>query len=180
MLRLVLICLLCLLAAPPAQTQTNDGLGLTDLPIGVQTGASDDLRILRRLEELLTELRGYEHVTVEVRGGVVIFTGRTVEAEKQEALNQIAARIDGVVAVENRVEVSLDVAERVAPVAERLWRRALAGINAAPVLLVAALTGLALTWAGFQIARLHWPWDRIAPNEFMADVLRQIIRLIAI
>lgn len=180
MLRLVLICLLCMLAAPPLQAQTNDGIGLTDLPIGVQTGASDDLRILRRLEDLLTELRGYENVTIEVRGGIVIFTGRTVDPEKQEALNQIAARIEGVVAVENRVEVSLDVAERVTPVAERLWRRALAGINAAPVLLVAALTGLALTWAGFQIAKLHWPWDRIAPNEFMADVLRQIIRLIAI
>lgn len=180
MLRLVLVLLFACLPALPLQAQSGDSLGLTDSPIGVQTGAADDLRILRRLEELLTDMRGYENVSVEVRGGIVTLTGRTVDPEKQDALNQIASRIEGVIAVENRVEVSLDVVERVTPVAERLMRRLISGFNAAPVLLVASLTGLALAWAGFQIAKLHWPWDRIAPNEFMADVLRQIIRLIAI
>lgn len=180
MLRLLLALCLTLSAALPLQAQSGDGHQLTEAPIGVQSGASDDLRILRRLEELLSEMRGYENVTAEVRGGIVTLTGRTIETEKQEALNQITSRIEGVIAVENRVEVSLDVVERVTPVAERLMRRLVAAVTAAPVLLVAALSGLAVTWAGFQIAKLHWPWDRLAPNEFMADVLRQILRLIAI
>lgn len=180
MLRLALIFLTCFLSIVPATAQDADGIGLTDAPITLQSGPSEDLRILRRLEELLSEMRGYENVTVEVRGGIVSFTGRTIDPDKQDALYQIASRIEGVVAVENRVEVSLDVAERVAPVAERLMRRVLGAIKALPVLVVAGLTGLALTWAGFRVAALSWPWDRIAPNEFMADVFRQLVRLLAI
>lgn len=180
MLRLALILLTLCLVVPAVQAQDTDSIGLTDAPITLQSGPSDDLRILRRLEELLSEMRGYENVTVEVRGGIVSLSGRTIEPEKQEALNQIASRIEGVVAVENRVEVSLDVAERVAPVADRLFRRLLGVIKALPVLMVAGLTGLAVTWAGFKVASWSWPWDRIAPNEFMADVFRQIVRLVAI
>ena len=180
MLRLVLAFLIALIPAYPALAQDADGLGLTDAPITVQSGPSDDLRILRRMEELLAEIRGYDHVTVEVRSGIVSLSGRTVEAEKQEALYQIAGRIEGVVAVDNRVEVSLDVAERVTPVAERLLRRLMGLFNAMPVFLVAALAGLLVTWAGFRVAMPSWPWDRLAPNEFMADVIRQIVRLMAI
>ena len=180
MLRLVFVILITLLPSSPALAQDADGLGLTDAPITLQSGPSDDLRILRRMEELLEGIRGYENVTVEVRNGIIQLTGRTVEAEKQEALYQIAARIEGVVAVENRVEVSLDVAERVGPVADRLLRRLMGLFNAMPVLLVAGLTGLLVTWAGFRFAALSWPWDRVAPNEFMADVFRQLVRLMAI
>lgn len=164
----------------PMLAQGSDSVELTDAPIATETSPSDDFRILRRIEGLFEELSGYENVTVEVRSGVVAFRGRTIDAEKQAALYQIASRIDGVIAVENDVEVSLAVGERVAPVAERIGKRLLLAFNAAPVFVVAAITGLFVAWAGFRIAALHWPWDRIAPNEFLADVLRQIVRLMSI
>ncbi len=170
--------MLALFVAAPAQG--SDPPGLTDAPIAAETGPADDLRILRRIEGLLEDLAGYEHVTTEVRNGIVTFRGRTVDSERQQTLYQIAARIEGVVAVENEVEVSLAVAERVAPVADRLARRLLMALNALPVLLVAVLSGLVVTWVGFRIARLHWPWERIAPNEFLADVMRQLVRLVAV
>ena len=170
--------MLALFVAAPAQG--SDPPGLTDAPIAAETGPADDLRILRRIEGLLADLADYEHVTTEVRNGIVTFRGRTVDSERQQTLYQIAARIEGVVAVENEVEVSLAVAERVAPVADRLARRLLMALNALPVLLVAVLSGLVVTWVGFRIARLHWPWERIAPNEFLADVMRQLVRLVAV
>ncbi len=170
--------MLALFVAAPAQG--SDPPGLTDAPIAAETGPADDLRILRRIEGLLEDLAGYEHVTTEVRNGIVTFRGRTVDSERQQTLYQIAARIEGVVAVENEVEVSLAVAERVAPVADRLARRLLMALNALPVLLVAVLSGLVVTWVGFRIARLHWPWERIAANEFLADVMRQLVRLVAV
>lgn len=177
---LIFVIIVTLTLPLAALAQGSDPPALTDTPISAETGPADDLRILRRIEGLLEGIAGYQHVTTEIRGGVVTFQGRVVDIERQQALYQIAARVEGVIAVENEVEVSLAVAERVAPVAERLTRRLLMAFNAIPVLLVAILSGLAVTWAGFRIARLDRPWRRIAPNEFLTDVLRQIIRLSAV
>lgn len=151
-----------------------------DTAIAVQASGQSDLNILRRLEGLLAEMRGYEHVTLEVQGGFVTLTGRVVDAQQRDMLAQMASRVEGVVGVENRVEVSFELAERVAPVADRLWRQVITAISAAPVLLVAMAAGMAVGWAGFQLAKLKAPLDRLAPNEFMADLLRQLLRLIAI
>jgi small-conductance mechanosensitive channel len=35
-----------------------------------------------------------------------------------------------------------------------------------------------LTAFGLWLARRSWPWDRIAPNAFIADIYRQIVRLL--
>jgi hypothetical protein len=46
-----------------------------------------------------------------------------------------------------------------------------------PLILVAIGAGLLVIFAGFFIARRKWPWDRMAPNAFIADIYRQIVRL---
>jgi small conductance mechanosensitive channel len=42
---------------------------------------------------------------------------------------------------------------------------------------VAIGAGLLVVFAGFFMARRKWPWDSIAPNAFIADIYRQVVRL---
>lgn len=178
---LAALCLTLALALPmPVWAQADDAVTLTDAPIATTVSPADDRRIQQRLRDLLRTLDGYENVAVSVRGGVVVLSGRALTFDHVQALDQMAARVEGVIAVENTVEVSTDIRERVAPVFRRLLLRATSWAAAVPVLIVAVLMGVLVAWLGFRLARLKQPWNRLAPNEFVSDVLRQIVRLLAI
>lgn len=164
----------------PAAAQSDDPARLTDAPITTTLTATEDNLIRDRLQDVLQSLQGYENVTTAVRGGVVTLTGRVLSYDEVEALDQIADRVEGVVAVQNSVEVTTDVRERVSPVLDRMMRRLTAWIAAIPVLLIAVAGGALVVWAGFRFARLSQPWNRLAPNEFVAEVLRQVVRVAAV
>jgi len=164
----------------PAAAQSDDPARLTDAPITTTLTATEDNLIRDRLQDVLQSLQGYENVTTAVRGGVVTLTGRVLSYDEVEALDQIADRVEGVVAVQNSVEVTTDVRERVSPVLDRMMRRLTAWIAAIPVLLIAVAGGALVVWAGFRFARLNQPWNRLAPNEFVAEVLRQVVRVAAV
>jgi len=177
---LVLCAALALLPVAPADAQADDPARLTDAPITTAPTVTEDSRIRLRLQEVLQSLQGYGNVAIAVRGGVVTLTGRVLSYDEVQALDQIADRVEGVVAVQNSVEVTTDIRERVAPVLDRLQRRATDWIAVAPVLLIALAAGALVTWAGFRFARLKQPWNRLAPNEFVAEVFRQVVRLAAV
>lgn len=180
MLCLALMLAVTLSLSPPALAQVNGTAAPPNAPITTTLTPADDRRIQQRLRELMRNLDGYENVEVSVRGGVVVLSGRVLSYEEVQALDQLAARVEGVVAVNNAVEVSTDIRERVAPVFTRLQQRAMGWANAIPVMLVALLMGVLVAWLGFRLARLKQPWNRVAPNEFVADVVRQVVRLLAI
>ncbi|MDR7124270.1 mechanosensitive ion channel domain-containing protein [Pseudotabrizicola sp. 4114] len=169
-----------LVLAVPAAGQSEDPARLTDAPITTTLTATEDRLIRQRLQDVLQSLQGYENVVTSVRGGVVTLTGRVLSYDEVEALDQIADRVEGVVAVQNSVEVTTDVRERVSPVLDRMMRRLTAWIAAIPVLLIAVAGGALVIWAGFRFARLNQPWNRLAPNEFVAEVLRQVVRVAAV
>lgn len=146
--------------------------------ISVDDTAADDLRIATRLREIFAELEGYEAVKVTVRAGIVTLAGEVPEAEALARLEQLVARVEGVVAIENNVRQSADIAERLSPAVERLLDRLRQIADYAPLLLVAALAGAVVAGFGYWIARLKRFWERVAPNPFIADVLRQIVRLV--
>lgn len=150
---------------------------LTEQGIGLDADGARDVRIRDRLTAILAEVTGVDTVEVTVREGVVSLRGRTLDAESHAAIEQIARRLEGVVAVDNRLEISTDLAERISPVLRRLQEQGWRFLTALPLLGVAGLAGLLIGWAGFWLAARRRPWERIAPNAFMADILRQMLRL---
>jgi small conductance mechanosensitive channel len=100
-----------------------------------------------------------------------------VDAAQITALTELVARVEGVVAIENEVAESTDVRERLDPAIARIEGRIAQLAAVLPLILVAIGAGLLVVFAGFFIARRKWPWDRIAPNAFIADIYRQIVRL---
>ena len=120
MLRIILICL-CLFTAPVGAVAQS-----ADQPsgaIGVEDSAQQDAAIATRIRDILSELDGYGDVTVTVTSGIVTLRGTTLDSATAVRLNELVARVEGVVAIENKVRETTDVAERLNPAIERFVDR---------------------------------------------------------
>ena len=160
-------------AALPALAQEDQPSGT----IAVEDSVQQDSAINRRIRTILGNLGGYEDVEVRVRSGVVTLTGEAVDGPAVERLGEIVARVEGVVAIENEVVESTELARRLNPAVERFQARAMQFIAFLPLLGIALAVFLAIFLLGMFVARLKRPWDSIAPNAFIADIYRIVIRL---
>jgi small-conductance mechanosensitive channel len=145
--------------------------------ISVEDNAETDAAIAVRMREILEELESYRDVTVTVSNGIVQLRGTTLDATSIPELEGLASRIEGVVAVDNQVQESTDLIERLDPLLDRFMDRMARMLAYLPLLLVALSAFLVVAACGFLITRFKQPWDRIAPNMFIADIYRQILRL---
>jgi len=167
--------LLALLLAPlPLAAQEGDQPSGT---IEVADDRETDAAIATRIRAILREIGGYEDVTASVTSGIVTLRGTVLDAASAHRLNQIVSRIAGVVAIRNEVEETTDVARRLDPALDRFYDRAGQAMAYLPLFAVALLAFLVVLAVGLLLARLKQPWDRLAPNAFIADIYRQVVRL---
>jgi small-conductance mechanosensitive channel len=175
-----LLVLLLSLLAVPAFAQDEGGDGQPQGAISTETTVSNDAAIERRIEGILAELDGFEGVGVDVGEGIVTFTGTVLSQEAIARLEELGARVDGVVAIENEVVEDTDVARRLDPVVDRFRARLDQALAYLPLLAVAVAAGLLVIAGGFALARWPAPWRRLAPNAFIAEIYRVILRLASV
>ena len=170
------LCLALLLCLPlSVSAQTADQPSGT---IAVEDSATQDAAIAVRIRDILAELEGYEEVTVTVSSGIVTLRGTTVDTTTAERLNELVGRVQGVVAIENEVTETTDVVARLNPAVDRFMARMQQMVALLPLATVALLAFVLVATLGVVIARMRYPWDRIAPNAFIADIYRQFIRIL--
>ncbi|WP_375174720.1 mechanosensitive ion channel domain-containing protein [Pseudooceanicola sp.] len=169
-----ILLLLCLFLTTPVLAQSTDQPTGT---ISVADSAQQDAAIATRIRNILWELEGYEDVTVTVSSGIVTLRGTTIDATLAANLNDLASRVEGVVAIRNQVTETTDVARRLNPALERFEKRMSDFIAWLPLLAIAFAAFCIVVLLGLLVTRLRHPWDRLAPNAFIADILRQIVRL---
>lgn len=176
MMRLLLSIFLCsLLLADPLTAQTEGSQ--PEGAIAVESDLQQDAAIADRIRDILRQLDGYRDVSVSVADGIVTLRGTVLDAALVDGLNELVSRVEGVVAIENQVSESTDVVERLNPAIERMRDRVEQLVAFSPLILVALSAGALTVLFGFWLARRSWPWDRIAPNAFIADIYRQVVRL---
>ena len=173
MMRILAFLVLSMLAFPVVAQDAAQPTG----SISAVPGTADDAAIEARIAAILAELDGYDAVRVDVRQGIVSFTGEVLEAAAIPRLDELAARVEGVVATRNAVLENTDVGQRLDPVVDRFRARAAQAVAYAPLLLIAVLAGSAVIAFGFLLARWDRPWRRLAPNSFIAEIYRTILRL---
>ncbi len=154
-----------------------DDAPANDAPIATADVAPTDVLIRKRIQGIFDEIEGLEPVFVTVRSGVVTLRGRVTETYLAEHAAQLAARVEGVVEVNNKIETVTEVTKRLAPVVERLRNRFAQVVNYVPLVIVSLVVFLITTAFGWWIAARDFPWSKIAPNAFLAELLRQVIRL---
>ncbi len=167
---LLAICLLLTLALPAAAQEATG-------TITTENSAQQDAAIATRMREILAELGNYDDVTVTVSEGIVSLRGTTTSAVEALALEPLASRIEGVVAVKNNVTETADIGDRLNPAFDRFRTRIDQVIVFLPLALIAALVFTLVVLVGFAIARLRQPWERLAPNAFVAEIYRQLLRI---
>ncbi len=167
---LLAICLLLTLALPAAAQEATG-------TITTENSAQQDAAIANRMREILAELGNYDDVTVTVSEGIVSLRGTTTSAVEALALEPLATRIEGVVAVKNNVTETADIGDRLNPAFDRFRTRIDQVIVFLPLALIAALVFTLVVLIGFAIARSRQPWERLAPNAFVAEIYRQLLRI---
>jgi small conductance mechanosensitive channel len=145
--------------------------------ITTENTAQQDAAIATRIREILAELGSYEDVTVTANEGVVTLRGTTTSAAEAVALNPLTTRIEGVVAVRNQVTETTDIADRLNPAVDRFRARIAQFIVFLPLALIAGLAFAIVVFFGLAIARMRQPWERLAPNTFIAEIYRQLLRI---
>jgi small conductance mechanosensitive channel len=170
-MRLFLALTLFLACAMPTLAQEAFGA------ITTENSAQQDAAIAIRIREILTELEIYEDVTVNVKEGVVTLRGTATSSLEASELDPLAARVEGVVAVRNQVTETTDLVRRLDPAMDRFRARIDQVIVFLPLALVAAIVFAIVVLVGFAFARLRQPWERLAPNAFVADIYRQLLRI---
>lgn len=174
-MRALLAALLAVVLCGPIIAQTEGSQ--PDGTISVESDRAQDFATRDRIMAILGQLDGYDDVRATVSNGIVTLRGTVVDATRIGALNDLVARVEGVVAIENTVAESTDVVERLNPAIERMRIRVAQFIAFSPLILVALSAGVLMVAFGLWLANRRWPWDRIAPNAFIADIYRQIVRL---
>ncbi|PVA05242.1 mechanosensitive ion channel domain-containing protein [Thalassorhabdomicrobium marinisediminis] len=169
------LCLLTLtLLFPALTTLAQEGPSGT---ITTEQSRQQDADIAVRIREILHELGNYDDVTVTVREGIVRLRGTTASMAEAQALEPLVSRVEGVVAVRNDVTETAELARRLDPAVDRFMARVNQLLVVLPLLVIAALVMGLITIIGFLVARMRQPWDRLAPNAFIADVFRQFVRI---
>ncbi len=161
----------------PLGAAAQDTIAQPSGKITMEDSAQKDAAIAVRIREILGELDGYEDVTVTVSSGIVTLRGQTPDATTLAQLGKLVGRVDGVVAIRNDVHETTNLAQRLNPAVSRFAARIKQLVALLPLLLVALVVFGLFVAAGFWLARRRQPWDRIAPNAFIADIIRLVIRL---
>jgi small-conductance mechanosensitive channel len=174
----LLLCLTLPLLTLPLCASAQDGAAVQPAgPIALAKGAAVDKAIERRIAEILAELDGYQKVGIAVNAGVVTLSGEALDSTALKRLDEIVSRVEGVVAVNDQVTQTTDVSERLLPSFERFKKRLRELVAFLPLLLVALIGFTAVLSIGLLLARLTALWNPLAPNPFIAEIYRQIVRL---
>ncbi|TQS72965.1 mechanosensitive ion channel [Rhodobacteraceae bacterium] len=170
----VLLCL-ALLILPGQILAQNAVSGSDALPTLAVEGVPGDIAIAKRLRAILGALE-FDGITVSVDAGVVSLTGDVADLSISGKAESIAERLEGVVAVNNTLVASNDLAQQITPAVERFRARVAQLISRLPLFLLMLAAFSIIVTAGLLIARMRF-WDRIAPNAFIAGLYRQAFRV---
>lgn len=164
------------------------GLAAWAGPVGAQTEAPDppviltqsdagsDAAIASRLRRIYAQLDSLSTVRVRVAEGVVTLDGAVAEPGDLDRANEIASRVEGVVAVRNELEASVELDERVSPFLQKLTSLFRSAVASGPLLVLSLLIVTVCAGLGGWAASFSRFWRRLTPNPFVGDLLAQAVR----
>ncbi|MEH6701780.1 mechanosensitive ion channel family protein [Parasphingorhabdus sp.] len=146
--------------------------------IEAQTSSPTDAEIEQRIEGIFAEIDALKTVGVKVDAGVVALTGDVPALADADRAESIAARVAGVVTVENALERNLRVADNLQPVTAKLTNNLQKFLNSLPLIGIALAIFILFWLLGRLFSGMTGLWRKIAPNMFMAELMATSIRII--
>jgi small-conductance mechanosensitive channel len=169
------------LLAGPAFAQAGDGATeAAPASIAAESAPEDDARMTRRIQQLFSEIDALSNVAVSVEAGVATLTGQTASTEAARRAETLAARVEGVATVENRIQRDVSLGGRVDPALGQAADQLRAGVRALPLLGLAVLVFLAIAGLGWLITGRKALWRRVTPNLFVAELVAASARAVSV
>jgi small conductance mechanosensitive channel len=165
-------------AHPALAQETSDPA--SSAPISREQAIQTDTEIRKRLQAIYDEIDSLAQVTVWVREGVVVLSGRVANESSAARAVRLAQRIEGAVEVEDEIDRTLSVEENLNPLLERTGDAIDTVSRAWPLYAVAVLALLTIVLLGHLIASAGRFWRWVAPNPFIARLIAQSIRILSI
>lgn len=128
------------------------------------------------LQERFRQIEDLRRVEVEVRAGIATLRGKALSFQDAERAVQIAERTDGVVAVENQIEIETDLEVRVGPAYERAVERLRDIASFLPLVLIGVAIVALFAFLARLIAAWHGPFRRVSKSAFVQDLVRQVVQ----
>lgn len=145
-----------------------------------ETRSSQDEQLQRNLEAIFAQVPELSQVRVLVSAGVVQLRGQVSDLETAQRVEQLAQKLDGVVFVSNRLEVSTEIKTRISPAWQKAQSLYNGLISRLPLLLI-GLVVLALAWFS---ARVITQSDRLFryfnDRPLLGELVRQIVRTVIV
>jgi small conductance mechanosensitive channel len=153
--RWIMASALILLMQPASATSSATPASVPITPAS-PAQAHKDSELSRQVGARLRDVDGLEDVTATVHNQVARLDGEVVEPEKREVAEQVATQQPGIEAVENRVQISTRLSDRLQVAVRQIGDKLLRLVAAAPLLVVALAILLVALWLGRVVAsRIH-------------------------
>lgn len=134
-----------------------------------------DERLTERIRAVFTEIEEFEGISVAVNRGVATLSGMAASQSARQEAAALASRFEGVLYVENSLELDPEVQTRVAPVMVRLRRLSQRFVTFLPVLGI-AIALVAVFWtAGSLVGRVEFLYRHLSPLR--AYLVRTFLKL---
>lgn len=176
----LMLCLL-MLGASSASAQvplTTDAEEPPQEEVAVEAPSDDALQ--ERIDRVLSRIAAFDEVTAEVADGVAVLSGEVDDATARDDAAALVERFEGVIWVDNRIEVATDVETRIAPAVERLRRFGTRFIAYVPVGILVILLTVLLWRGGSLIARWEAPARRFGWNPLVWGLFRRMARALLV
>ncbi|SNY91154.1 Small-conductance mechanosensitive channel [Cohaesibacter sp. ES.047] len=167
--------------AVSAQGQT-DGNNAKEPAAVIETerDVGADRSITARLQAIYSEIDALSGVRVRVNEGVVSLSGAVANEGAAKRAIELATRLQGAVAVEDRIDRTLSVEDNLDPFFEKTENTVDAIMRAWPLYAIAALAFIGVSLTAHLIASARGVWRFFAPNPFIGDLISQSIRFLGI
>ncbi len=151
----------------------------TPEPVSTQRAIIDE-RTRSELQALFDRIPSLSRVTVAVDAGVVRLDGVVVEPEARRRAAELAASMDEVRFVDNRIGESTSLEEQLRPTWARLRELTYGTVAKLPLLVVAIIIVALAVAAGTLLARWRGPSFLQARNPFLQGLIRRALQALLV
>lgn len=167
---------LALLPAPASVPEA--GQTAPNVAIEARPGVVSDEDIARRIDGIFSQIPALRAIEVTSSEGVVRLSGSVPAAGDINRAEAIAARVAGVVTVENGLARDLAIDASLAPALGNISDIVRDMLRALPLLGVATLVAILIGVFGYVVAGRERLWRMVTPNAFLAELVATSIRFL--
>ena len=178
--RLLLGLALALIAGLPALSFAQSAETSGAAAISLQPAADSDTLIARRITDIFSQIPQFKSIDIAVNSGVVALSGEAANVAQAQRALELVSRVEGVIAVDDRVVRTLDLQDNLNPLWDSLQNTVRGWIRALPLLLVAFVIFSMAAYAGHRLASNTRLWSKLTSNPFLAELGGHAVRLTAI